>query len=144
MTATAAPGREELLALADEEAAARARYHETDAVLIRESEVREYALRFAAKPSDEGVRKALFKREPRVGGYTFVTAPAFPGWNFMLTPVCPEAREKEMRLSLVTFLEAEAVLSAPVPSPNGAGKPGQLPDANCPPEGYSTASEQKP
>jgi NTP pyrophosphatase (non-canonical NTP hydrolase) len=51
----------------------------------------------------------LFNRESRGAGYYFVTAPAFPGWSFMLTPVSPKAREQEMRLSFVAFLEAEFV-----------------------------------
>jgi hypothetical protein len=28
----------------------------------------------------------LFKAEPREGGYTFITAPGFPGFNLMLKP----------------------------------------------------------
>jgi len=47
----------------------------------------------------------LFKREPREGSYFFVTAPAFPGWSYMLSPV---EREDRMKLSFISFLEAEA------------------------------------
>lgn len=59
----------------------------------------------------------LFKRESRGAGYYYVTAPAFPGWSYMLSPVCPKAHETEMHLSFIAFLEAEfAALRAPQPS----------------------------
>lgn len=29
---------------------------------------------------------SIYKREAREGGYTFVTCPDFPGFNFMLEP----------------------------------------------------------
>lgn len=43
--------KEELIYLADQQASARARYHEDDADLIRESMVIEHALRYAARES---------------------------------------------------------------------------------------------
>jgi hypothetical protein len=34
---------------------------------------------------------SIYKREPREGGYTFVTCPDFPGFSFMLEPGQDEA-----------------------------------------------------
>jgi hypothetical protein len=46
----------------------------------------------------------IFKREPREGGYTLVTAPDFPGFSMMLEP---GENDVELNTCFLIFLAAD-------------------------------------
>lgn len=66
--------------------------------------------------------RPIFKSEPREGGYTFVTAPDFPGFNAMLAPGESIGDEHIRALIMLVALDTEAAARVRAPQAAAEGE----------------------